>query len=122
MAQIRPTTNAAILGQCPNGMAVNQNAADTAVPIPAGDGNPPLCLETVLRAIDDNVQMDGVHQNEASYPKGMFQIISDTFHNWPLETSHVDNLNAIRTFRPLVLKFNFSCNKQLKLIPFTTTM
>eukprot|EP01050_Picozoa_sp_SAG11_P013433 SAG11_NODE_1569_length_4669_cov_15.982276_4_plen_280_part_00 len=122
VAQVRSTSNAAILGQYPNGMAVNQVPVDFLDPILPGDGNFPIHQETVMRTIDDQVQMNGVHQNEVSYPKGTSQIISDSFmtSRWGPDTSHEDELNSVRTFHPKIIKCNFTCNKQLKLIPFTT--
>eukprot|EP01050_Picozoa_sp_SAG11_P015317 SAG11_NODE_1973_length_3979_cov_5.654897_4_plen_251_part_00 len=56
------TTNPAILGQFPNGMAINQTAPSVTQPIPSVDGSYPVSLETVKDTIDDQVQILGVHQ------------------------------------------------------------
>lgn len=119
--KIYPTTNAAILDEYPNGMALNQVQPSMTSPIPATDGSFSLCSEVVKDTIDDNVQINGVHQNEASYPRAQFQVISDQVINWAPTTAVDSGSNTIRTFTPKTLKFNFTCNKRLKLIPFTTS-
>lgn len=121
--KVYPTTDAAISGQYPNGMAINENQPSLTAPIPPNDGNFPAVLETVRNAIDDSVQISGVHQNEAAYPRNNFFIISDSVTNWAPTTS-VDVTNPAnstqRTYTPKTLKFNFTSNKQLKLLGFTT--
>ena len=93
-------------------MAINETQPSLLTPIPPNDGSFPALVETVRNAIDDNVQISGVHQNEASYPRNNFHIISDNVQNWAPTTTTVDALNSTRTFTPKTFKFNFTSNKQ----------
>lgn len=111
----------------PNGMAVNQVAPVSATLLRGGAtlSNEPLHVQTLLRAQSDFVGIYGNHQNEASYTKNMYMVLSDrTVHMSPqTETPAVAPATGMdRQFKPLVLKYNFTCNKQLRVSPMTTAV
>ncbi len=111
----------------PNGMAIAQVApvASTLLRGGASLATEPVHINTFLRAQSDFVGIYGNHQNEASYPSNMYMVLSDQTINMApqAETPAVAPATGVdRQFTPLVRKFNFTCNKQLRVSPMTSAV
>lgn len=113
----------------PNGIVLSEHAPDQDEPFFAGSASAmggavakPIAMGTVLSVLDD-VGYNGVHQTEIAYPKDRFLILSDkTMNIAPITSVAGTGAGAADKviFKPLNLKFNFTCNKQYKLLAFTT--
>jgi len=121
-----PTDSSPILAASyPNGMAVSQISPLSVALLRGGAtlSTEPEHIKTLLRAQSDFVGIYGNHQNECSYPKNMYMVLSDQTVNMAAraETPAVAPATGVdRQFTPLVRKFNFTCNKQLRVSPMTT--
>lgn len=110
--------------QLPNGMGVNQVRPNPADPLPNGVTTTPIHT-TVRLALDDTVGIFGTFQTEGSYPRSQFHIIKDEFLVMTPTTEHDDEnggpaQNMIRAIKPVIRKFNWTCNKQLRVCPLTS--
>lgn len=120
------TAAVGLASQYPNGMATGQPApvATTLLRGGAALATEPAHIQALFRAQSDFVGIYGNHQNEASYPKTMYMIISDTTQTWaPLtEVAGAAPATVDRQFSPKILKFNFTANKQIRLSAMTTAV
>jgi hypothetical protein len=110
--------------QYPNGMAVGQNAPNVTTLLRGGANlaQEPTHVQTLFQAQSDFVGIYGNHQNEAQYPSNMYMVLSDTnvIMSPQAETPGAAAGTVDRQFRPYTRKFNFTCNKQLRLSASTT--
>lgn len=105
----------------PNGMGAIEVRPDTANPV-TNAGTGPANHVAVRLAIADTVGINGGYQTEATFPKSQFRVIRDQIVvASPLTESAGALLGTMdRQFRPIVRKFNWTCNKSLRLLPVTS--
>lgn len=121
LVQMSDTSSVALGGDFPNGMGINVQVPST-VNLIYGPQTPlPPHIQMLMLKLSDTVGVNGSHQNEASFPQSQFQIISDQIIRMAPETEVPGAAGTVdRQFKPVVRKINFTCNKQLKLLPMTT--
>ncbi len=121
---MQPTTANPVLSSAyPHGMAMGQIA-----PVPqsllrggANVATEPPHIATLLKAQADFVGFNGGHQNEASFPKTMYMILSDTTTTLAPLTETAGAAGTVdRQFADRVFKYNWTCNKPFRLSAMST--